>query len=119
MKRDMDLIRKILLKIESDEHGFANPEIKIDDYNQEEIGYNAILIGEAGLAVVSNVTHMGSPSPEGRIVRLTWAGHEFLDASRENHTWDEAKNVIDRIGGATMQIWIAVLTSIIQKKLGL
>lgn len=119
MKRDMDLIRKMLLQIESDEHGFAPKEIEITGYTQEEIGYHAILLGEAGLAKVVDLTSDGSDSPEGMITRLTWAGHEFIDASRETHTWNEAKDLINKIGGATMQIWITVLTSLIQKKLGI
>ena len=99
MKRDMDLIRKMLLAIEADEHGFA-PKIEIDGYTQGDIGYHAVLLGEAGLAIVSNITTFGAKSPQAIVNRLTWEGHEFLDASREN------------------QIWIAVLTTLIQKKLG-
>jgi hypothetical protein len=118
MKRDMDLIRKMLLTIEADEHGFA-PEIQIPDYTQEEIGYHAILLKEAGLAIVSDLTSFGSSSPIGKVVRLTWAGHEFLDAARENQIWNQAKDKINQIGGATIQIWIALLTELIKKKLGL
>lgn len=118
MKRDMDLIRKMLLTIESDEHGFA-PEIEIQGYTQEEIGYHAILLGEAGLAIVADMTCAGSKSPQGMINRLTWAGHEFLDAARENRIWNQAKDKINQIGGATIQIWIAILTELIKKKLGI
>lgn len=118
MKRDMDLIRQILLAIESHEHGFA-PEIKIDGYTQEEIGYHAILLGEAGLAEVVNLTSHGSKSPEGQIIRLTWAGHEFLDSARNNKIWNQAKDIISTIGGATLQIWIQVLADQIKKNLGI
>ena len=119
MKRDMDLIREMLLAIESHEHGFA-PKIEIDGYTQEEIGYHAILLGEAGLAVVSNVTTMGSKSPEGIINHLTWAGHEFLDASRDKRIWNQAKDKISQIGGgATIQVWIALLIELGKKQLGL
>jgi hypothetical protein len=38
MKRDMDLIREMLLAIESDAHGFA-PKIEILGYTQEQIGW--------------------------------------------------------------------------------
>ena len=36
MKRDMDLIRQILLSVEADEHGFVS-KIEIPDYTQEQI----------------------------------------------------------------------------------
>lgn len=118
MKRDMDLIRKILLAIEADEHGFA-PKIEIDGYTEEEIGYHAILLGEAGLVKVSDVTSMGNKSPEAIITRLTWAGHEFLDASRNNRIWNQAKDAIAIVGGASIQVWTEVLSSYVKKNLGL
>jgi len=118
MKRDMELIRAMLLAIESDNHGFA-PKIEIHGYTQEQIGYHALLLGEAGLAVVSDVTSMGNKSPEAIILRLTWSGHEFLDSARENQIWNQAKDTISKIGGASIQIWVALLTELIKKKLGL
>ena len=120
MQRDMDLIRAMLQAIESDQSGFAPKKIEVHGYDQEQIGYHATLLGEAGLAVVHDVTSAGSKSPEAMIMRLTWAGHEFLDASRENHIWGQAKELIAKtVGGASIQIWVAVLTSLVQKKLGL
>jgi hypothetical protein len=118
MKRDMDLIRGMLLAIESDEHGFA-PKIEIPGYTQEQIGYHAVLLGEAGLVEIVDVTSMGSGSPEAMITRLTWAGHEFLDSARENQRWNQAKDMINKIGGASIQILISVLTDLAKKRLGL
>ena len=89
MKRDMDLIRAMLLAVEGDPHGRA-PEIEIAGYTQEEIGYHAVLLGEAGLAVVIEMTGFSDQSPTATVSRLTWAGHEFLDASRDNRFWNQA-----------------------------
>ena len=119
MKRDMDLIRQMLLALEAHPHGFAPDKIEIDGYTQEEIGYHAYLLGQAGLAEVVNITCNESDSPEALVRKLTWAGHEFLDSAREKETWNQAKDLINKIGGATMQIWVAVLTKIIEKKLNL
>jgi len=118
MKRDMDLIRAMLLTIESYPSGFA-PEIVIPGYTQEQINYHAVLLGEAGLAVANNVTAFGDTTPQAIIVRLTWAGHEFLDSARENQIWNQAKDSINKIGGASLQIWVMVLTEFIKKKLSL
>ena len=120
MKRDMDLIRAILLKIESEAHGRAPDTLEIDGYTQEEIGYHATLLGEAKLAEVFDITTFQDLSPKAKIIRLTWQGHEFLDSARENSTWNQAKDLIaNKVGGATIQIWIAVLNSFIQERLGL
>jgi hypothetical protein len=118
MKRDMDLIRKMLLAVESDEHGFA-PKIEIPGHTQEQINYHACLLEEAGLVKAIDVTSMGSNSPEAMITRLTWAGHEFLDSARENQRWNQAKDIISKIGGASIQIWVALLTDLIKKNIGL
>jgi len=118
MKRDMDLIRAMLLAIESESSGFA-PKIEILGYTEEQIGYHASLLGEAGLAKVVDVTSAGSKGPEAIVTRLTWAGHEFLDAARENQRWNQAKDLISKIGGASIQIWMDVLTELIKKRLGL
>jgi hypothetical protein len=117
MKRDMDLIRTMLLTIEANEHGFVN-NIEIEGYTQEEIGYHAYLLGQAGLANVSNVP-VRSESPRAIIRNLTWEGHEFLDATRENSIWNQAKDKINKIGGATLPIWTALLTELLKQKLGL
>ena len=118
MKRDMDLIRAMLLAIEADEHGFIS-KVEIPGYTQEQINYHAYLLGEAGLAEVMNVTHHEGKSPEALIRNLTWAGHEFLDSARENTIWNQAKDKINKIGGATLPIWIALLTELAKKQIGL
>ncbi len=118
MKRDMDLIREMLLAIESAPHGFA-PKIKIQGYTQEEIGYHAVLLEEAGLAKVNDITMEGSETPEAIVERLTWAGHEFLDSARDNRIWNQAKDKITKIGGASLQIWVMVLAGYIKQELGL
>ena len=118
MKRDMDLIRAILLTIEEEPHGFA-PKIEISGYTQEEIDYHAILLGEAGLAKVVEVTAFGDKSPQGTVTQLTWAGHEFLDSARENKRWNQAKDMISKVGGASIQIWMMLLSELIKKNLGI
>jgi hypothetical protein len=52
MKRDMDLIREMLLAIEAHPSGFAPIKIDIEGYTQEQISYQATLLGEAKLDVV-------------------------------------------------------------------
>lgn len=120
MKRDMDLIRAILLRIESEAHGFAPNKLEIDGYTQEEIEYHAVLLGEARLAEVFEITCEGDKSPQAKIIRLTWLGHEFLDSARENRIWNQAKDsIMSKVGGATIQIWMSVLASYTRGQLGL
>ena len=67
MKRDMDLVRAILLEVEKHSDGFAPCELEIDGYTPEQIAYHAYIMGEAGLVHAIDTTHTGSSSPEAKI----------------------------------------------------
>ena len=119
MKRDMDLVRKILLAIEASPTGWAPRNPSIEGYNEWQIGYHTVLLVESGLVEGENVTGAGDQSPVAIATRLTWAGHDFLDAAREPNRWEQARQAIAKIGGASIQVWIGVLTKIMTNNLGL
>lgn len=119
MKRDMDLVRLMLLKVEEHPHGFAPRDLALDGYTQEQIGYHAKLLGQAGLVDATDVTCMGDPSPAAAIVSLTWQGYEFLESARDAHIWDEAKTSLAKVGSAALPVWQAVLSRVIEAHLGL
>lgn len=119
MKRDMDLVRAILFAVEQNPSGFAPRTLKLGEYAQEQIGYHAYIMMDAGLVEGANTTHMGSPGPEAKITRLTWAGHEFLDAAREPARWEQAKAILHKAGGASIDVWKQVLTQLMAKTLGI
>jgi len=118
MKRNMDLVRRILLAIETHPRGFA-PDIALEGYSAEEIGYHLTLMAEAGLVEADDVTGIGDAGPMARVSRLTWQGHEFLEDSRSPRIWEQAKTVVTEAGGGSFQIWQAVLADLIKKNLGL
>lgn len=119
MKRDMELIRQILLKIEEEPSGWAPSEIKIEGYTKEQIDYHILLMIEAGLLKGEEVTSLSSQSPCGLATRMTWHGHEFLDNSRNPKLWKEAKQIIEKIGSASIQVWTQLLTQIVSRSIGL
>lgn len=119
MKRDMDLIRTILLAVESNPHGFAPQDLEIEGYSKQEVAYHSYLIGDEGLAVTADTTSLGSSGPEARIVNLTSYGHNFLEAAREPGRWSQAKEIVDVAGGASIKIWMSVLTDLVKQSLGI
>jgi hypothetical protein len=119
MKRDMDLVRKILFEAEKQESGYAPSKLEIEPYTEEQIRYHAYIMKEAGLVEAVDASSWDTRSPQAIITRLTWQGHEFLDAARDEGIWEKAKSTIKKVGGATLQIWIAVLTDMLRKKVGL
>lgn len=88
MKSDMDLIRQILLHIEErDDLGFD-----FADYEQQMVAYHVRLLVEAGLLHAVALTAIdGTIHLQGGRTALTWSGHEFLDAARDEGRWTEAK----------------------------
>lgn len=119
MKRDLDLIRKTLLAIEDHPQGYA-PDLKFDGYTDEQIGYHAYLIIDAGLAAGQDVSSSGRNSPEGMIANLNWAGHEFPEAARDDTRWNKAKGIVkDKGGSVTMDVLKQLLTSLMKAAIGL
>jgi hypothetical protein len=81
MKRDLDVIRSLLLKAESSSGHFPCE-------TEEEI-YNAVLLQDAGL-IEGRFAPATNPQMA-VILRLTWQGHDFLDAARNDTIWNKAK----------------------------
>ena len=120
MKRDMELIRKMVLAIEEAPGGFAPNQLDIDGYTENQIGYHAHLMIQAGLAKGSDMTHMGSSGPEAMLTSLTWAGHEFADASRDESRWKSAMGIVkEKAGSVTIGVLTQLLTGLMKTALGL
>lgn len=119
MNRDLDLIRKILMAIEDAPSGWA-PDLKFNDYSDAQVGYHAYLIMDAGLARGSDVTTHGSDGPEALLSSLTWEGHEFVEAARDENRWQKAKGMVaEKGGGITLDVLKALLISLTKSALGL
>jgi hypothetical protein len=101
MKRDMDLVRQILIAFEDHEHGYAPKRFPIPEgFTEEQVGYHLTLMGEAGLIEVSDVSTFGSKSPQALPVRLTWEGHEFIANARNETVWAKVTAAVISKGGS-------------------
>lgn len=92
MKRNMDLIRAILLDAETnvvDESDFYMPEIK--GYSEKEVSYHNGIMSDAGL-IDTYRTADKTNGVQYYVKRLSWYGHEFLDAARNDTVWNKAKD---------------------------
>ncbi len=97
MKRDMGLIRKLLILMEADEGKF----FPLEEYSKEIVYRHLQLMGKAGLIDVSFVTPQGSLYPTHAInPELTWEGHEFLSAVRNETVWGTVTEVVKSKGGS-------------------
>ena len=92
----MDLARAILFEIEKVPYDMDTHEINIDGYSKTEVNYHIILLNEAGL--IEALDYSSFNCSEWQPKRLTWKGHEFLDASRNETIWNKAKDTIKERG---------------------
>lgn len=120
MKRDLELIRKLVLAAEASPSGYVKDDLEIGGYSPEQIGYHSYLLVDAGLAKGVDTTIFGSSSPNWRLLHLTSVGHDFADSAREESTWRKATGLVkDRAGTVTLDVMKQLLVSLIKKALDL
>jgi hypothetical protein len=91
----MDIVRLILIRQES---GESPPELA--KYPEDLIVYNIALMKDAGLVEAAIANDVKGLPRAAAIIRLTWAGHDFLDASRDDTLWRKAKEKVIRPAGS-------------------
>jgi len=114
MRRDMDIIRLLLLQLEGDEKAAE----KLKGYDEPLVVYNAALLVDSGL-VEGAVARGGDNEPFNVAMdHMTWAGHDFLDAARDETLWKKAKqNIMKPAASYTFEIVKEYLKAEIRKRL--
>lgn len=114
MKRDWDLMRQILFEVEKWPFTGGFDTITIPNHSEPEISYHVSLLADAGLIEAIDVSsHDGVAW---RPKHLTYAGHEFLDAARQDTTWNSAKEkVFKATGTITLEAQKTVLHAMMTK----
>ena len=101
MKRDMDLIRKSLMKLEGYVSDDDIRQIDLEGYSHEQIAYHVYLLHDAALIRAQVLFGGGSAAPKDyAIFGLTWEGHDFLDACRDDTRWNRAKEIVSEMGSS-------------------
>jgi len=89
MKRDIELIRKILREVEKKQEpkGWINPEV--DGYSEVEVSYHIKLLAEAGYLEAEDLSTKNSF--EWVAKGLTPEGHHFLEGMENATLWSKMK----------------------------
>ncbi len=98
MKRDMDLVREILLKIEEEYTSKAIFNLKIDGYDAEIIAYHCEILYEANLISSYKAQYYSGGIYSFSVGSLTWNGNDYLDKVRDNSIWAKTKETITKKG---------------------
>jgi hypothetical protein len=118
MKRDMELVRKIVFALEGFEHGQLLAMLPVDGYTEEQVLYHAYIMKQAGLLEGSACRTLNTPGVKPS--NLTWDGHDFADAARNDAMWNQAKSKIAAtVGTVAISVLIDYLKQLAKEKLGI
>jgi hypothetical protein len=111
MKRDMDIIRQILLNVEDDKYQLGE-RIRLPGVPDDICAKHVALILDAGLAIGRTHKSDSYGIVAADIERLTSAGHDFCDGIRQDTIWNLAKEHIIKPGAsyglAVLVEWVRV-----------
>lgn len=120
MKRDMELIKKILQKIEDQPGGRAPRDMSIEGYTSHQVAHHIHLAVDANLVRGHDITHNDSEGPEACATSLTNAGHDFLAVARDETIWKKGMAKVKELGGAmTLTLLKKYLEKLLSDTLGL
>lgn len=106
MKRDMELVRKILF--------LAEEEKSLDElsglYDDALVAGHVAILTDAELVLAAVANGSDGKPIAADIIRLTWAGHEFIDNARNDTLWRKA---MDKIGNISTSVSFNVLTQVL------
>lgn len=115
MKRDMDLIRNLLMRIEEFPPEINNKydyTIAFNGFNSQEINFHLNLLKDAGFigGIIQKSIINKHRSINNETLELTWKGFEFLDSARDNTVWKKAKKTVsNKIQTVSFEVFMAVL----------
>jgi hypothetical protein len=115
MTRNWEIIREILLRLESAKtpNAYVNAA-NFDGLSEQEVAYNMQLLSDAG-CIEAKI--MNSSSGDGKInaalaIRLKNAGHDLLDTMRNESVWNRLK---EKFASNGMDMTIDLVVSVGKK----
>ncbi|MEN0643340.1 DUF2513 domain-containing protein [Alkalicoccobacillus gibsonii] len=111
MKRELDLIRDILILLEEDES--RDPKtITSEDYSEEVVHYNLRLLYKEGFIEAHSLEGGTRFLPRS----LTWDGHNLLADIKDDSVWSKVKENLKRHSGtASIEVIKAIAATVAKK----
>ena len=121
MQRDMDLKRQIMLQVEQikDEMNIGT-KFRLEGYDHILVAKHIELLDEAGLLKAHFTRTDTGGVVDAYVERLTWSGHEFLDAARNETVWKKTKATVkEKVGTVSFEVLKTLLINISKSLLDL
>lgn len=100
MKRDMDLVRYILMEVEKADAPLPFEHFIATDRTMDCVAYHIMMMEHHGL--VDTTTFLADNDYyHASIKALTWDGCDYLDAIRSDSVWKKTKELISSAAGST------------------
>lgn len=125
MKRDLDLIRNIMLAIEntSDQiafKGVAELANAIYETDYLLVSYHVSLLIDCNYLIALDCSTIGIRYADYFVERLTADGCDYLDSIRDTSIWVKTKEKLSAVGGsAALEIVKAVAVNVMRSQLGI
>jgi len=126
MKRDMDLIRELMLKLEELPVPTAGmvvvdaTKVNVEGYTTEQIDYHLSLLEQARFIHAGGLDFgMSGPGfgPGVGFCSLTWVGHDFLDAMRSPDVWNRTRKAAAAAGGFTVDLLVSAAKGYLEARI--
>jgi DNA-binding transcriptional ArsR family regulator len=120
MKRDMELVRQILMIAEDASPDERFHTMRIEGHSDATVGKHVELLEDAGYIEADLVHTEERGTVSGRVLRITWAGYEFLDAARSETLWRKAREQVgEKLGSVPVEVLKQLLIRLASNALGL
>jgi hypothetical protein len=101
----MELARKILLAVWASDRPLDSALLRVSGYSPDQVADHFRLLQEAGL-LDGLPTSSADRRPRWTELRLTWTGHDFIEAARNEQVWTRAKDVLASADGTVpVDLW--------------
>jgi hypothetical protein len=119
MKRDMDLVRLLMLHAESADEKSDYPE-ELSAYPERVVQEHLKLLISGGfLRGHWYDDHEGNPE-DAEWTGITWQGYDFIDSVRDPEVWRRARDLVIKPGKSfTLSILSETLKTVIKQSIGL
>ena len=114
MKRDMDLVRELLIKISDDNLSEIDTNDDATKYHLEILQQKNYIVGVSIQQQVGGGVYCSIES-----ARLTWDGNEFLETIKSVKIWDKIKKTLNEKGvGLTIDAIKLAASVVIKSMIG-
>lgn len=105
MKRDMNLVRSILIASADSDNPLSAGAFVDNERDIDAVIYHIKIMYDAGLIEASFKKSWEKPIADATVISPTWEGNDFLDAVRNEKVWKKVSLKIAQMAGtATFDI---------------